>query len=172
MWAGQTGPLQQSLRKWGAIMLNKYPALVSRLQREGACVLGIFSLCAVVPGTLAAGFPDRPVRLIVPSPAASGMDLSTRVIAPKLTEYLGQQIVVDNRPGASGNLAAELASHAAPDGYTLLATLATHTSNPAVTRNIPYDQEWEGARLRGDERRAVECSSRHSNNCRGWLAKL
>jgi tripartite-type tricarboxylate transporter receptor subunit TctC len=104
-------------------------------------MLGIFSLCVMVPGTLAAAYPDRPMRLIVPSPAGSGMDLSTRVIAPKLAEYPGQQVVVDNRPGASGNLAAELASRAAPDGYTLLATLATHASNPAVMKNIPYDLE-------------------------------
>lgn len=123
------------------MILHTFRAAVTRLQRESARMLGIFSLCVVVPGTLAAGYPDRPVRLIVPSLAGSGMDMSTRVIAPKLTEYLGQQMVIDNRGGLSGNLAAELASRAARDGYTLLAAMATHASNPAVMKNIPYDLE-------------------------------
>lgn len=123
------------------MILHTFRAAVTRLQRKSARKLGIFSLCVVVPGTAAAGYPDRPVRLIVPSLAGSGMDMSTRVIAPKLTEYLGQQMVIDNRGGLSGNLAAELASRAARDGYTLLAAMATHTSNPAVMKNIPYDLE-------------------------------
>ena len=120
---------------------KRFRVVVSRLQRESARMLGIFSLCVVVSGTLAAGYPDRPVRLIVPSLAGSGMDMSTRVIAPKLTEYLGQQMVIDNRGGLSGNLAAELASRAAPDGYTLLAVMATHTSNPAVMKHLRYNLE-------------------------------
>jgi len=90
---------------------------------------------------LAAAYPDHPVRLVVPSLAGGGTDTTTRIIAPKLAEYLGQQIVIDNRGGMSGNLGAELASRAAPDGYTLLATFASHASNPAVIKNTPYDLE-------------------------------
>lgn len=84
-------------------------------------------------------YPDRPIRLIVPSPPGGGTDASTRVVAPKLADILGQNIVIDNRGGASGNLGAEMAAHAPPDGYTLLAIIASHTSNPAVMRNVPFD---------------------------------
>ena len=100
-------------------------------------------LCAVfaAPATFAAAYPDHPIRLIVPSLAGGGTDTTTRIITPRLSEYLGQQIVIDNRGGMSGNLGAELAARAAPDGYTLLATFASHTSNPAVIKNTPYDLE-------------------------------
>lgn len=95
----------------------------------------------MVPVAFATGYPDRPIRLIVPSPPGGGTDASTRMITPKLGEVLGQHIVIDNRGGASGNLGAEMALRAAPDGYTLLATIASHTSNPSVMKNVPYDLE-------------------------------
>ena len=101
----------------------------------------IASAIASAAASLAAAYPDHPVRLVVPSLAGGGTDTTTRIIAPKLAEYLGQQIVIDNRGGMSGNLGAELASRAAPDGYTLLATFASHASNPAVIKNTPYDLE-------------------------------
>jgi len=106
-------------------------------------VLGfaMMSAIAIPAAPFAAAYPDRPLRLIVPSLAGGGTDTTTRIIAPKLAEYLGQQIVIDNRGGMSGNLGAELASRAAPDGYTLLATFASHASNPAVIKNTPYDLE-------------------------------
>src|SRR3982751_4861267 len=88
---------------------------------------------------LAATYPDHPVRLVVPSPTGGGTDTSTRIIAPRLAGYFGQQVVVDNRGGASGNIGAELVARAAPDGYTLLACIASHTSNPAVMKQVPYD---------------------------------
>ena len=99
---------------------------------------GAIALCTTVNASLAA-YPDHPVRLVVPSPPGGGTDTSTRIIAPKLAEYLGQQVVIDNRGGASGNIGAELVARAAPDGYTLLAVIASHTSNPAVMTNVPYD---------------------------------
>src|SRR3970040_47715 len=102
-------------------------------------ILGIVSLCVVIPGALAAGYPERPVRLIVPSTPGGGTDTSTRIIAPKLSEILGQQIIVDNRGGASRTIGAEIALRAAPDGYTLLATLSSHASNPSVMKSVPYD---------------------------------
>ena len=104
-----------------------------------AVALGLVSFCLAAPIALAAGYPEKPVRVIVPSPTGGGTDTSTRIIAPKLTEILGQQMVIDNRPGASGNIGAEVAARAAPDGYTLLAVIASHTSNPAVMRKVPYD---------------------------------
>lgn len=82
-------------------------AFIPRFHREIACVLGMVSLGVVIPATLAAGYPDRPVRFIVPTTAGGGSDTTTRVVAAKLAEYLGQPTVVDNRPGVSGNLGAE-----------------------------------------------------------------
>jgi tripartite-type tricarboxylate transporter receptor subunit TctC len=68
------------------------------------------------------------------------------MLTPKLGEVLGQQIVVDNRGGASGNIGAEAAARAAPDGYTLLAGIASLTSNPYVMRKVPFDLERDFAR--------------------------
>lgn len=110
-------------------------------QRRTREILAAAFLCVVTAGALAAGYPDRPIRLIVPSPPGGGTDASTRMITPKLGELLGQQIVVDNRGGASGNLGAEIALRAAADGYTLLAAIASHTSNPFVMKKVPYDLE-------------------------------
>jgi tripartite-type tricarboxylate transporter receptor subunit TctC len=85
-------------------------------------------------------YPSRPVRLIVPFPAGGGADIFARLIGRKLGEGLGQQIVADNRAGASGIIGCELAARAAPDGYTILmATTGTHTTNPAVYARLPYD---------------------------------
>jgi tripartite-type tricarboxylate transporter receptor subunit TctC len=85
-------------------------------------------------------YPAKPIRIIVPSPAAGGADLLARTVAQKLTERLGQQVVVDNRPGASGNLGMELAAKAAPDGYTIATGSATNLAiNPTLYRKLPYD---------------------------------
>ena len=97
--------------------------------------------CAAVSAGYAAGYPDRPVRLIVPTPPGGAADTAARVIAPRLSEILGQQLVVDNRGGASGRIGGTMAARAAPDGYTLLALIATQITDAAVTRNVPYDLE-------------------------------
>jgi len=99
------------------------------------------SWAIVMPGALAANYPERPVRIIVPSTPGGGTDTTTRIIATKLAEILGQQFIVDNRGGASGNIGAEIALRAPPDGYTLLATLSSHASNPSVMTNVSYDLE-------------------------------
>jgi tripartite-type tricarboxylate transporter receptor subunit TctC len=92
-------------------------------------------------GAHAAGYPDKPIRVIVASPPGGGTDLSTRMFTPKFGEVLGQPIVVDNRGGGSGNIGAEAAARAAPDGYTLLTAAASLTSNPYVMKRVPYDLE-------------------------------
>jgi len=102
------------------------------------CII-MFALAAA--GAASAAYPDRPIRMIVPSPPGGGTDLATRIVMPKLSEFLGQQIVVDNRGGASGNLGAEMGARAAPDGYTLLAAIASLTSNPALMKRVQYDLE-------------------------------
>lgn len=87
-----------------------------------------------------ANWPDRPIHLIVPFPAGSSSDIVARIVAAKLSVRLGQQLVVENRPGASGNIATEYVAHAASDGYTLgLANSSTHTVSPSLADAPPYD---------------------------------
>ena len=85
-------------------------------------------------------YPDRPIRFIVPFAPGGAGDLVARVVATKLAENLGQSVVVDNRPGAGGNLAAGLAAKAAPDGYTILqANVGPFAINPSLHKSLPFD---------------------------------
>ncbi len=89
-----------------------------------------------------APFPARPIRLVVTSPAGGANDLLNRTLAAKLGEFLAQPVLIDNRPGASGFVAAETVAKSTPDGYTLLgATEATLVTNPLFFRKVPYDPE-------------------------------
>jgi len=85
-------------------------------------------------------YPSRPIRLVVPFAAGSGTDAVARITAKELGDALGQNVVVDNRPGANGAIAAELVAQAAPDGYTLfMTTNTTHSANPSLMKKLPYD---------------------------------
>jgi tripartite-type tricarboxylate transporter receptor subunit TctC len=84
-------------------------------------------------------YPSRPVRIIIPSGAGGITDILGRVIAPKLTEGLGQQVVIDNRPGASGIVGSQIVAKAAPDGYTLLMVFPSHPVNASLFPDIPFD---------------------------------
>jgi tripartite-type tricarboxylate transporter receptor subunit TctC len=107
------------------------------------------SRIAIAVGTLAiaasahaqAPYPAKPVRLIVPLAAGGPSDTTARLLAPKLSEALGQNIVVDNRPGASGIIGTEMALKSPPDGYTIILVSNTISLNPAVFRKLPYDNE-------------------------------
>ena len=88
----------------------------------------------------AQGYPDRPLRLVVGFPPGGSGDFLARIIADELTREIGQPVVVDNKPGAGSNIAAEQVARAAPDGYTiLLAGNFTHAINPWLYRNLPWD---------------------------------
>lgn len=90
----------------------------------------------------AQGFPDRAITLVVPFAAGGSTDVVARVIAQKMGEELGQQIVVENVAGAGGNLGADRVARAEPDGYTvLMGTVATHALNPLILKTKPYDPE-------------------------------
>jgi tripartite-type tricarboxylate transporter receptor subunit TctC len=87
-------------------------------------------------------FPSKPVKLIVTSPPGGSNDILNRIVGAKLAELLAQPVLIDNRPGASGFVAAEMVAKSAPDGYTLLAaTEATLVSNPLFFRKVPYDPQ-------------------------------
>lgn len=94
---------------------------------------------ALLAGTASAAYPERPVRLIIPSTPGSGPDAVARILAARLTTILGQQVVGDNRPGSNGVLASEIVARAAPDGHTVLMTSGRHTINPHIYRKLPYD---------------------------------
>lgn len=106
-----------------------------------AGVLGV-ATCAITNSTLAQNYPTRPIRLLVAYPPGGGSDTLARIVAPRLVQLVGQQVVVDNRPGAAGNIATEIASRAQPDGYTLLWGFSTPlVVNPGLYRNLPFDTE-------------------------------
>ena len=84
-------------------------------------------------------YPSRPIRLIVPFGAGSGTDVVARILAPKLSESLGQQVVVDNRAGAGGIVGTDLVAKAQPDGHTLLFALSSHAINASLYSKLPYD---------------------------------
>jgi len=86
------------------------------------------------------GWPQRPLRLVVPFPAGSSTDIIARIVAQKLSHQLGQQIVIENRAGASGNIGADAVAKATPDGYTIgIATASTHAVAGSLSPNLPYD---------------------------------
>jgi tripartite-type tricarboxylate transporter receptor subunit TctC len=88
---------------------------------------------------LAQGYPVRPVRIIVPFPPGGATDVMARVIAQKLSEFWGQQAVVDNKPGASGTIGSDLVAKSAADGYTLLLQGTQHAINLSIYKQLPYD---------------------------------
>lgn len=85
-------------------------------------------------------YPNRPIRIVVPFPPGGTSDILARVIGQKLTEDWGQQVMTDNRAGASGNIASEFVAKSKPDGYTLyINTVGTHSINPAIFTKLPFD---------------------------------
>jgi tripartite-type tricarboxylate transporter receptor subunit TctC len=102
------------------------------------CVL--IAACSALAGLAnATGYPDKPIRFIVPFAPAGGTDITARVIGQKIGEAWRQTVVIDNRSGAAGNIGMDLAAKSAGDGYTIVLISATHTVNPATHRKLPYD---------------------------------
>lgn len=91
------------------------------------------------PAAHAQGYPAKPIRLIVGFTPGGGVDINARLLAPKLTEYLGQNVIVENRPGAGTNIANEHVARSAPDGYTLLVNTAAVVINLSLYKKVPYE---------------------------------
>ena len=109
---------------------------------RGATIVALaatFMLAATVTDADAQWSPSRPVRLIVPFPPGGAVDVIGRIVASRLPERLGQQVVVDNRGGANAIIGTDLAAKAPPDGHTLLIVPAGHAITPSVMRKLPYD---------------------------------
>lgn len=93
------------------------------------------------PAALAQKFPDKPIRFIVPFPPGGGNDILARAIAPRMADFLGQPVVIDNRPGAGGNIGTEAAAKAPPDGHTIVIASNQVTMNPWLYAKLPFDIE-------------------------------
>jgi len=115
--------------------------MTTTLLRALAAIACIAALEGAAPAAAQApAYPTKPIRLVVPFPPAGATDILARAVAQKLTEVWGQSVVVDNRPGAGGNIGSELVARAAPDGYTLeMGTVGTHAINSSLYAKMPYD---------------------------------
>lgn len=104
-------------------------------------------IIAVASGWLAAapawsqGYPSRPVRMIIPFPPGGSLDIAMRVIAPKMSEVMGQNMVIDSRPGADGNIGTEIVARSPADGYTVLIHAVPLVVNPSLRRKLPFNVE-------------------------------
>ena len=101
--------------------------------------ISVWLLAICAGGASAQNYPTLPVRIVVGFPPGGATDIATRAIAQKLNESLGQQVIVDNRPGAASNIGAELVSRAAPDGYTLFMGSVSLSINPSLYSKLAYD---------------------------------
>jgi len=115
--------------------MNRYAALSGLL---AACTAGALAGAAAAS---AANYPDRPIRFLLGQAPGGGQDIISRALAQKLSETLGQSVIVDNRAGAGGTLATALAVKAAPDGYTALIVSSTFAINPTLYKKLPFDQK-------------------------------
>jgi tripartite-type tricarboxylate transporter receptor subunit TctC len=97
------------------------------------------ALLALVGQAFGQAYPARPVRLLVPFSAGGFSDVAARIVTPRLSAALGQQVIVDNRPGAGGTIGADFVAKSKPDGYTLLWTGTPHVISPWLYKNLPYD---------------------------------
>jgi len=105
----------------------------------GKWVLPLLLAAAIAPSAAAQGYPAKPIRIVVPFTPGSASDILARLLAPKLTESWGQQVIVDNRPSAGGTVAGGIVAGATPDGHTLMLTSSAFAGSAALYARLPYD---------------------------------
>ncbi len=103
------------------------------------CIAATAGLVAAATPGLAQNYPSKPIRMVIPFAPGGNTDIIGRIFAPKMAEFIGQQIIIDNRGGAGGAIGTEVVMRAPADGYTLLMASAGHTINPAMVKKLPYD---------------------------------
>lgn len=121
------------------MMKDQHLMTTARSLHRRALLAGIAALATLGITAHADTYPSKPVRLMVPFPPGGPTDVLARIVAPRLAERLGQAVVVDNKPGASGMVGADMVAKAAPDGYTLLVNASIHVINPSLYPKQPYD---------------------------------
>ena len=104
-----------------------------------ALVLSMLGVVSTGSALAQANYPDKPVRFVVPYPPGGGTDVIARIVQDRFQALLGQPMIIDNKGGAGGSVGSELAARAAPDGYTVLFTLSSHTINPAIYPKLSFD---------------------------------
>src|SRR4051812_6987582 len=132
-----------STARWYDALFRERPMNASARPHRPIGALGIlviFGLPAAAPAAETQSFPAGPVRIVSPYPPGGGTDILSRAISQKLTERHGTPAIVDNRPGANGTIGAAYVAKAPPDGHTMLVVPAGYAANPALYRNLPYDQ--------------------------------
>ena len=128
-----------------AMMRAQHAQVRTMLPMSSACVGIAICLSAgsaigqARVGTAAESYPTKPIRMIIPYPAGGPTDITARIVAQKLTDALGRQVIVDNRGGGSVIIGTEMVARAAPDGYTILCAAVPHVVNPSLYKKLPYD---------------------------------
>ena len=117
---------------------------IPRLSRQYRSVWALawatlFMLAAPMAAQAQAAYPDKPIKFVVPYPPGGGTDVVARIVQQRLQAALGQPIVIDNKGGAGGSLGTDIVAKSAPDGYTVLFTLSSHTINPSIFPKLPFD---------------------------------
>ena len=116
---------------------HAHRSLLGRILR--VCTVLSLALAAPLAALADAAYPDKPIKFVVPYPPGGGTDVVARIVQQRLQAALGQPIVIDNKGGAGGSLGTDIVAKSAPDGYTVLFTLSSHTINPAIFPKLPLD---------------------------------
>lgn len=112
---------------------------MKKILHVAVTLAALLSSAWVAAQTATQSFPNKPIRFVVPFPPGGGNDILARALAPKMSEILGQQVVVDNRAGAGGNIGADFVAKSAPDGYTIVIASNQVTMNPWIYSKLPFD---------------------------------
>ena len=112
---------------------------ISTYSLHGCARIAVLLMFAVAPCTARAQYPDRLIRAVVPFAPGGSNDTMARLISPELSKALGQQVIVENRPGAAGNIGIDAVAKSPPNGHTILFSATASTQNPALFRKLPYD---------------------------------
>jgi tripartite-type tricarboxylate transporter receptor subunit TctC len=126
-------------RFFGIVNRQRSVGVTLSYKRRALGALGLFCLSVAATSSSLAAYPERPIRLLVGYPTGGGADFTARLIGAELSKALGKQVVVDNRPGAEGSMAANTVARAAPDGYTLLLIPFNLALSPSLNKHLPYD---------------------------------